>query len=66
MADAKLQAEWDQTAALLWIAYSSHRGPQAPVLDIADFHPYQQKRKPTATVGIEALKVFLPKDKPPQ
>ena len=64
MADARLQAEWDQTAAILWLTYAAHRGPKTPMLDIADFHPYQSKRTATTKVGIEALKIFLPKDQP--
>lgn len=66
MAEGRRDLFWEHTAHVLCYLYNAHRNPKAPALMPIDFHPFakkrnQRKRKHLPQVGIEALKVFLPR-----
>jgi len=66
MAEGRRDFFWEHTAHVLCYLYNAHRSPKSPALMPADFHPFADKRKRRMKkrlpqVGIEALKVFVPK-----
>lgn len=63
MAEAARRDAWDRLSVLLSLVYNAHRGPKAPYLAPEAFNPYtvQTAKNAKPMVGIEALKIFVPK-----
>lgn len=66
MAEGRIDTDWGHTASMMAQLANLYRDKKSRKLDPDDIHPYGKRRKrkrrrDAPKVGIEALKVLLPK-----